>query len=178
LGHTAGVFIIGFITILFKEIIPLDLISGYSESVVGLVLIGIGLWGLRKALVSNIHVHEHLHNGVIHRHFHTHKTGEEHSESSAHVHTHAALAVGILHGLAGSSHILGIIPALAFATKIESFAYLITFGIGTIIAMTIFSQLIGASSDFFVKKELKFYKMMMSTVSSLAIAVGIVWIII
>lgn len=178
IGHTSGVFIIGVITILFKEIIPLGLISGYSESLVGLVLIGIGLWGLKKALMSNIHVHEHLHNGVIHRHFHTHKAQEEHSESSAHVHTHAALAVGILHGLAGSSHILGIIPALAFATKFQSFEYLFSFGVGTILAMTLFSQLVGASSDFFVRKELKFYKMMMSAVSSLAIVVGVVWIII
>ncbi len=178
LGHTTGVFLIGIITIIFKEIIPLELITGYSESLVGLVLICIGLWGLHKALKSNIHVHEHLHNGVVHRHFHTHKPGEVHNEPGAHVHTHAAMAVGILHGLAGSSHILGIIPALAFNTKTESFEYLLSFGIGTIAAMTIFSQLIGASSDFFVRRELKFYKIIMSSVSSLAIAIGVAWIII
>ncbi|RJP66234.1 MAG: High-affinity nickel transporter [Ignavibacteriales bacterium] len=178
LGHTAGVFIIGIITILFKEIIPIKLISGYSENLVGLVLIGIGLWGFHKTLNSKIHVHEHLHNGEVHRHFHKHTPGEEHDNSSDHVHTHAAMAVGILHGLAGSSHILGIIPALAFSTKTESFEYLAAFGIGTIAAMTIFSQLIGASSNFFVKKELKFYKIMMSSVSSVAIAVGIIWIVI
>jgi sulfite exporter TauE/SafE len=178
IGHTSGVFIIGIITILFKEIIPLELISSYSESLVGFVLIGIGLWGLHKALKSNIHVHEHLHNGIVHRHFHTHKPGEEHNEPTAHVHTHAAMAVGILHGLAGSSHILGIIPALAFGTKTESLEYLVSFGIGTIAAMTLFSQLVGASSDFFVRRELKFYKIMMSSVSSLAIAIGVAWIII
>ena len=31
LGHTSGVFIIGMLAMIFREIIPVDLISSYSE---------------------------------------------------------------------------------------------------------------------------------------------------
>ena len=43
-------------------------------------------------------------------------------------HGRAAFAVGTLHGLAGSSHLLGILPALAMPSDLAAGIYLLLFG--------------------------------------------------
>ena len=40
----------------------------------------------------------------------------------------ASFAMGTLHGLAGSSHLFGVLPALAFSTRADSMLYLAGFG--------------------------------------------------
>ena len=47
--------------------------------------------------------------------------------------------MGALHGLAGSSHLFGVLPALAFATRAESALYLAGFGAGAVGAMSVFA---------------------------------------
>ncbi|MCX6151273.1 MAG: sulfite exporter TauE/SafE family protein [Ignavibacteriales bacterium] len=178
LGHTSGVFIIGVLLIIFRDLIPFYIFSSFSEKLVGIILIGIGLWGLQKVFTNKIHVHEHEHNGITHKHFHSHTHTANNDKPSTHFHTHTALAVGLLHGLAGSSHIFGVLPALAFSNKVQSIEYLISFGMGTILAMMAFSQLIGISSNYFVNKQINFYKGLMFGFSIVAIGVGIVWIFI
>src|SRR5215831_19664903 len=132
-GHSAGVAIIGLLSLWLRGLIPLEHISSWGERVVGMMLIVIGLWALRKAL--RIHAHEHEHDGDHHIHLHSHTHRVPHQEASAHQHhTHAALGIGILHGLAGSSHFLGVLPALAFPTQLQAVGYLGGFGAGTIIS--------------------------------------------
>ena len=58
----------------------------------------------------------------------------------------AAFAVGTVHGLAGSSHVLGIAPALVLPSDGAAAAYLILFGAGSVAAMGLFSSLIGWSA--------------------------------
>ena len=106
IGHSTGVLLVGMLVLIFREIIPVNLISTYSERVVGVVLIAIGIWALRKTMNQHVHTHPHSHDGKDHVHIHMHTSVPKHR------HTHAALAVGALHGLAGSSHIFGILPAL------------------------------------------------------------------
>jgi ABC-type nickel/cobalt efflux system permease component RcnA len=188
LGHASGVLLVGFLSILLREVLPVNLISGWAERLVGVVLIGIGLWGLNKALTARIHTHRHDHNGEAHSHIHFHKPEAEHIQDDtknssnhhgnkvAHNHTHTAFAIGTLHGLAGSSHFLGVLPALAFPTRFEAGSYLIFFGIGTIFAMSIFSTIIGEVSRRYAGGTLKTYKIVMGTLSIIAIGVGIVWL--
>ena len=54
IGHTSGVWLIGIFAFLLREVLPIDLISSLSERMVGLVLIGIGIWGIRKALITKV----------------------------------------------------------------------------------------------------------------------------
>jgi len=176
LGHTGGVFIVGMIALLFRQIIPIDLISSYSERFVGVVLIGIGLWGLQKALRKKIHTHEHEHDGVKHFHFHTHTKKIMHEDSKSHFHTHTAMVVGIIHGLAGSSHFLGVLPALALPTNTQAVIYMLSYGIGTISAMIAFSHALGYLAEKFLEKNLLYYKSMSVAFSSVAIVVGIFWL--
>lgn len=54
LGHSAGVILVGVLALLFRELIPIDLISSYSERFVGVILIGIGLWGIKKVFFKSV----------------------------------------------------------------------------------------------------------------------------
>ncbi len=175
-GHTAGVLIVGLIALLGREIIPIDLISHWSERIVGVVLIGIGIWGIKKALKHKVHMHKHDHDGKEHTHIHTHNTEIPHTSAGAHKHTHAALAVGIIHGLAGSSHFIGVLPALALPSTSASVLYLGGYGAGTIAAMVGFTAVLGVTAKKLAAKGVHIYKKMLISFSTAAIGVGVFWL--
>ena len=177
IGHSCGVFIVGGLSLVLRELIPVELISGWGERLVGVMLIGIGIWGFRKVFTMKIHAHTHKHDNDVHTHFHLHKQKGKHENPAAHVHIHAALGIGILHGFAGSSHFLGILPALAFPTIIQSVFYVTAFGAGTIISMIIFASSIGILSNRFASKNNTAYKWLMSVSASAALCVGVFWLI-
>lgn len=178
IGHTGGVWLVGILALILREVLPLELISSWSERLVGVVLIGIGLWGIRRAMKTKIHYHEHEHGeSGKHGHFHFHPASEDHEQAGSHAHTHAPLGIGILHGLAGSSHFLGILPALMLPTLNDAIAYILFFGVGSIVAMSLFSYLIGLFTRK-VATTLPAYKAMLLTFAALAIGVGVVWLII
>lgn len=177
IGHSLGVAIVGGLSLILRGIIPIEAISGWSERLVGVMLILIGLWGFRKAFQTRIHEHTHIHNGEEHKHFHIHPNPKSHDKPEAHMHIHAALGIGILHGFAGSSHFVGILPALAFSTTIQSVFYITAFGIGTIISMVLFSSGIGFISNKFAFNSEKAYKWLLSVCSSAACLVGVFWLV-
>jgi sulfite exporter TauE/SafE len=176
IGHSAGVLIVGVGVLMVRELIPVDLISSFSERLVGLVLIAIGLWALRRAFDRRLHTHVHTHESRRHEHFHLHGAPEQHALPRAHAHTHAALAVGTLHGLAGSSHLLGILPALALPSTTLAVAYIGAFGVGTIAGMMAFSSLIGWIAQRFSLGSANVYRGMMTACALVAIATGGVWL--
>ncbi len=169
IGHTSGVLVIGWIGLALREILPIDSISGFSEGLIGWVLMGIGLWGLRVTWRDRLHSHAHTHDGVVHEHWHAH--GVSHS----HRHKHAAIWIGMLHGMAGGSHVVGVMPALILPHAVDAVAYLIAFGIGTIAAMTAFTTSMG-----FVSARLRkplYHKSLLILTSCAAIAVGAYWVV-
>jgi len=177
LGHTGGVCLLGFLALGLREIMPLNFISGYSERIIGIILIGIGLWGIKKAYFNKVHVHYHEHDGISHIHFHSHGKEMSHDSHKAHSHMHAAFAVGIMHGFAGTSHIFGILPALAFTSRIDAVIYLLFFGIGTVAAMTVFASIIGYISKKLEVKGTIIIQRMLASFSAAAIFIGFYWIL-
>lgn len=177
-GHTASIWLIGIVVFLTRELLPIEQLSHWSEVMVGIVLIGLGVWGFRKALRTRIHYHVHEHDGHTHAHFHTHdEHGEQHHEHRrSHQHSHAPLSIGIVHGLAGSSHFWGILPGLAFVTMGESVAYIGGFGIGAIMAIVLFSYLLGRVVRYFNNWSADAYRWVQVGFSSLAIVVGVMWL--
>jgi hypothetical protein len=110
-GHTAGVLLVAALLLLMREQLPLDAISAYSERLVGVALIAVGGWGIWKARQA----------------------------AAPHSHPGASFAMGTLHGLAGSSHLFGVLPALTFSLRSDAALYLSGFGIGAIAGMTAFA---------------------------------------
>ena len=152
-GHSVGVWLLGFGLLFLRDFLPIEAISSWSEWLVGIVLIAVGLWGFRKMVANWVHTHEHIHDGEHHRHVHLHLPGISHNpgESVVHprpgFHSHAALGIGALHGLAGGAYMLGVLPTLILPTMVEAALYLSLFGIGSILGMTAFSWAIGRLSE-------------------------------
>ena len=141
IGHALAVIAVGCLALGTRQALPWDLISSVSERLVGLVLIGLGLWGIRRALKHRLHSHDHDHDdpAIQHRHVHLHADAPDATPREKHTHGHTAMGIGALHGLAGGSHMLAAVAALAFPTLLEAGLYLIAYAVGTIAAMTLFS---------------------------------------
>jgi len=153
LGHAAGVLVVGLLALLLREALPLESLSGGAERCVGIVLMGIGFWGLRRAFA--------LRSGGKLR--------------PPHDHRHESFAVGTVHGLAGSSHLFGVLPALAIPSRTAAAAYLLVFGIGTIAAMGTYSSLIGWASARPRAASAQFQAALMAACSAAAIILGAFW---
>lgn len=188
IGHLLGMLAIGVLFFFFRELIPVDFISANSEKIVGILLIVIGIWSLGRLLKhswKNKHSHAHTHideqgNAVIHHHDHAHY----HEENHRHTHENltrqtywAALGIGIVHGFAGVSHIISLLPTLAFPNRLDSVLYLSGFGVGTIFSMVMFSFILGllahAASQ---KKKEVVYKTINAIAGCAAIFVGLFWL--
>lgn len=179
LGHTTGVLLVGTAALLLRDLLPIDAVASWSERIVGAALVAVGLWGLRRAFGMRVHVHAHSHGGAAHAHVHVHAgaaaEGEVHA-AQGHDHTHASFAFGVLHGLAGSAHIFGILPALALPTRAASFTYLASYGAGTIAAMTAFSSIVGLVGARARHGGARAIRGLLYACSSAAIVVGAVWL--
>ena len=171
-GHGLGVCCLSGIGMLFRDQINIDLISGWSEVLVGFLLIGIGAWSIQQAMKIVIHTHEHHHDGDNeHEHHHLHLSSA-HAEQDHSKHSHSALGVGFLHGMAGTGHLLGVLPALALPTE-SAVVYVLAYLCSAVLSMSLVGGLLGLVLQ--QGKELLFRNMMMGSGTS-AIVIGIYWI--
>jgi ABC-type nickel/cobalt efflux system permease component RcnA len=184
-GHVLGMMMIGGLYLAFKEFIPVDKISGYSEYLVGIVLIGIGIWAIMKVLrpFHFHHKHPHYHPSpepLVHIHSHEHNAEFEHSHTHKKAHRQnniTALSVGTLHGFAGISHFLLILPTLTLPSMHESVLYLSGFAVGTIGTMATFALIMGLiamKTENFAKSRT--FRIMRLSAGVIAIGVGIYWL--
>ena len=189
MGHVAGMLTIGVLFIFFKDYIPVELISKNSEKIVGVMLIMIGAWAfyrIWKTNHKNSHSHHHLHQSAdgktyIHKHEHNHESSKfhQHTHSEAKTQTYfTVFGIGVIHGLAGVSHFLGILPTLAFGTKFESAMYLTGFSAGTILAMVLFSVSMGLIANLAVESKKKSISNWINGVAGFAaVFVGFFWLL-
>lgn len=153
IGHSTGVLGVGLLALLARHALPIHALSAWAERCVGVVLIAIGVWGVRKALALRSHV------------------------ASTHVHGHQAFAVGTVHGLAGSSHFFGVLPALAMPSDFAASAYLTLFGLGTVAAMATFSSLVGGIANHPRAGGAVTQSALLGTCAACAIGVGAYWLV-
>ena len=141
LGHTTTLFLTGLIVIAFKLTIPTQLALS-MEFLVGVLLFGLGAQILWKHHRKRIHTHDHAHPSEIsgHQHFHYHAEVVEHRHT--HLSHHRSLALGMIHGLAGSAA-LTLLVLTTIQSAAEGIAYILLFGAGSILGMTLMSTLIG-----------------------------------
>jgi hypothetical protein len=172
LGHSSGVLVVAALAFGLRQAVHLEALAGWGERLVGATLIVLGLWGLRSLFGDRLHAHEHRHDGGEHVHFHVHKPGEGHDSPKAHVHVHAAFWVGTLHGLAGTAHLVGILPSLALPTGWQTGGYLVAFAVGTLAAMTAFASVVGLFPS-----GLRLYRWALGAASGLCAVMGIAWIV-
>ena len=173
-GHGAGVIAMGAGGLLLKDVFSLDAVSAVAEILVGIVLVATGVWAFRRARLVVIHTHDHDHGPDSHEHVHVHLaySADTHAEDHGE-HGHAATGIGLLHGVAGSGHLWGLLPALALAPH-QTALYLVAFVISSTCAMMAVSlgigRLLRARTDVFMKSALRWS-------GGLSCAVGGVWFV-
>lgn len=147
LGHTLTLMAVGGMLIATQSVMPERAALGL-ETAVGLMLIGLGLhlfWRLRR---ERVHFHRHRHSGgPVHLHMHSHagEPGPHDPDNHAHAHPDRSalrtLAVGTMHGLAGSAAVvLGL--AASMGSLAAGLAYIAIFGLGSILGMAAISALL------------------------------------
>jgi ABC-type nickel/cobalt efflux system permease component RcnA len=164
LGHTITILVVGSAIILFGLVIP-PRVGLTMEFSVGLMLILLGILNLSGIMrwitetvtlsTSGQHTHPHGHGDYIHSHPHGHSPEKHaHAEDATPIgwmdrtfgrlglyQVLRPLAVGIVHGLAGSAAV----ALLVLTTiRVPSWAvlYLLVFGIGTVAGMMLITAAI------------------------------------
>jgi len=197
LGHGLGVLLAAGVAQLFRELVALDTLAAWSERVVGVVLIVLGLWALRKASRLVVHSHDHVHPhvhphthdgapaqgasrhhnvllGRPHQHLHLHASARDHDAPHAHArHMHASFWIGALHGSAGAGHLLGVVPTLALP-PIEAALYLVAYLVAAVASMAAVGFLLGRLSHVAGERRLR---AVLAIASVTTIGVGVWWLV-
>ena len=169
LGHTLTILVVGGVILLFRIALPPRL-GLAMELAVALMLILLGLknlggilsWpvehaGLSQQPLAEERPHYHAHGDFVHTHRHTQPQRHPHDPERNPVATtdrwlkryslyqlFRPLIIGVIHGLAGSAAIallvLSTIPNVRWAA-----AYLLVFGLGTIMGMMLITLVIGST---------------------------------
>jgi len=168
IGHTITILLVGAGIILFNLAIPVR-VGLAMELAVGLMLILLGVlnltgitpWITRRFTPPGgppgvIHAHAHSHGGETHVHIHAHhpdvhmhleaKPGGKFQELLARLGLYQLLrplAVGLVHGLAGSAAVALLVLSTIHDPR-WAVAYLLLFGVGTIAGMMLITMVIGA----------------------------------
>lgn len=180
IGHTASLLVIGAVVLSLRVAIPQN-VSGWLEIGVAIMIIGLGISALRRALRKNaeVHVHQHSHNGLSHTHVHFHEKETRHEPAARSQHSHVVsrlgwkpVLIGMMHGLAGSGAL-----TLLVLTQIGSpwigFLYVATFGFGSIVGMLLMSGLIGLPFALASQKLTHFSRGIQTLAAVLSICFGI-----
>jgi len=176
LGHGIGAALVGMLAFCIRDALNLDVLCTYMEAAVGISIMVIGANGVREAK-------EWIGQGggeqaAACESAPTTPTAPVMSEqakpSSAVVST---LTTGILHGCSGSGHLLGVMPALAMPSWACAATYLSAFGFGTMLAMCVFTALVGeVSMQMGARLKQPNVTAKISLVSSFfALTMGLVW---
>ena len=136
-GHTSSTIIIGLL-IAGLSLSITDHFFHSAEIAVGVMLIALGILTVRnKSILVAEHSHPHKHaDGISHTHPHRHNT--------EHRHGHRSYIIGCIHGIAGSGSLVAVIASTMNSLDIV-FYFLILFGIGSIIGMTLAGGVLGIS---------------------------------
>jgi ABC-type nickel/cobalt efflux system permease component RcnA len=141
LGHTVTLLVIGGIAILLGTLVPENL-AVWLEAAVGVMLVLLGIDVLRRIRMERIHVHTHSHGEhPDHVHFHTHRKSPSHDHEHPDAFPVRMFLVGLMHGLAGSAGLV-LLAVSATSQPLLGLAYVILFGVGSILGMALLSVIL------------------------------------
>ena len=148
LGHTTTLLILGTVIIAMRLTIP-ERMALLFEFAVGVMLVGLGIQVIYSFRKKKVHQHAHGHEEEAHHHFHSHSKSPEHVPE--HHNTHGigkpflrgkSYVIGLVHGVAGSAA-LALLVLASIESPIAGLAYILLFGLGSVLSMGIMTVIIG-----------------------------------
>lgn len=143
IGHSVAVLAAGGVLIATGVRLP-ERYDAIGEALVGLMLAGLGAWALVSARKLHLHSAEE-HGGHAHLHLHAaarrpHEHAHHGADATGHDHSHGSITlVGLLHGLAGTSGVVALVPVTMMDRAALGVGYLAAFGVGVTVAMMVFA---------------------------------------
>jgi ABC-type nickel/cobalt efflux system permease component RcnA len=151
---------------------------------------------------GHVHVHPgpraHAHGGVPHEHEHPHEHGAHGHEPGHHHHAHAhhdhaahepphhhghahggerggITLVGLMHGLAGTSAVVALVPVTLATSLPVGLGYLVSFGVGVTVAMALFAVIAAVAMRQAAERSLLWGRRAATLVGVAGIIVGCWW---
>lgn len=174
MGHGIGAALVGLLAFLVRGALHLETLCTYMEALVGLSILIIGVNGVVEArewqreadaAASLVHAEAAMVDGTgvaIDGSAAVPRTPIDEdpkfqtvpayglvsalSQAPKRQSVASTLLTGILHGCSGSGHLLGVMPALAMPSMTCALTYLSAFGLGTMLAMSSFTGIVGELS--------------------------------
>lgn len=180
LGHSVAVLLAGGLLLATGVRWP-ERYDAFGEGLVGLMLVGLGGWALAAARKLHLHpveehgghAHLHLHDAASRRHDHPHQD----PVSAARPHEHGGITlVGLLHGLAGTTGVVALVPVTMVDRVGIGLGYLTAFGVGVTTAMTLFALAAAAIMRRTNARSLLLGRRAVAAVGLAGIGVGLWWI--
>ncbi|MFN4142231.1 urease accessory protein [Aestuariivirga sp.] len=149
------------------------------EFAVGVMLVLLGARLLYTLLKARIHFHVHRHGtGEVHFHAHSHAGDVRNHALSAHAHAHPetswgrSLAVGMIHGLAGSAALVALAASSAPSLPL-GLAFMLLFGLGSIAGMALFSAVIAVPLSFTARGLTWASRALQALAGTIAVGIGL-----
>lgn len=194
LGHSIAVFIAGGILIATGLRWP-EKYDALGEAMVGVLLVAVGVWAMLRARKLHLHppeehgdhAHLHVHGGKAAAHAHDHHEHPPHAPVHPpaghhhHDHDHAhekrgITVVGLMHGLAGTSAVVALVPVTMMDRWVVGLGYLVAFGAGVMLAMTAYALVAAAAFRRAASGSLPWGRAIGRFAGIGSIVVGLVWI--
>jgi len=156
LGHSVAVLAAGGVLLALGVRWP-ERWDAAGEAVVGAMLVGLGIWALVSA-----------------RRMRRHAAG--HQTTDADDHHHGITVVGFLHGLAGTSAAVALVPVTMLDRTSAGIGYLAAFGIGVTAAMTLFAMVAAVAVRRAAERSDLWGRRAAALVGSAAMITGALWI--
>lgn len=148
IGHLLGVLLLGIFLFYFKSIVNTETLSHYSHLYIGLLLISLGFWIIYNAHFKPLNL----------------QTPKPHTSK-------ITFWVGVLHGIAGISHIYSLLPSITLP-DFEFYCYFAGFVTGSIVSVTALTYFLRYIPERYFENP-KFYQISCYIGGGIAIAVGL-----
>lgn len=168
LGHGTSILLAGMVLIFVGLRIP-EAATGTMERLIGIVLIGLGVWTIRATRA--LHAHEHVHAGEKHVHLHSHLVDKSHE------HKHTPTVIGLMHGLAGAAPALALVPIALFDSALSGLSYLLLFAAGTAASMSLYAMFAGYMAGRATRVAEKFGRAVGQLTGVGTLIIGFIWLI-
>jgi hypothetical protein len=152
-GHALSLGVFGGAVYALKLNLNERLASAF-EFAVGIMLVALGGRVIYRLVRDRVHFHVHRHRqGQAHFHAHSHLGDVPDHKQSAHYHLHTgagwrrSLAVGTMHGLAGTAALVALTASTASSASF-GLAFMALFGLGSVLGMAALSAVIAVPLTF------------------------------